>query len=303
MKAIVTGASGYLGGAVADALRAAGVEVVELRRAGEAVDGVRVCAFEDEAGLRAVLAEVRPDAVVNVAGRVRGSAFELFRDNAATACALGDAVLAAAPEAVLTQIGSAAEYGVPGTTAPLKESDTPRPTGVYGWSKLAATGYLRALADTRGLRLNVVRLFNPVGAPLSPQQVLGAFVEKALAAWDAPEPRVVRMGRLDAVRDFLAVEDFTRLIVRLTAGGIAGETVNAASGVGRVTRELVETLNGFSGGRFVVEEQGSPPPPGRLDAAVGDATRFLQLAELDAPTPVETLLREAWDHAMLHRSN
>jgi len=301
VRAVVTGAGGYLGAAIAEALRAADVEVVELRRSGADGPDVRVCGLDDPAGLKALLGELKPDAVVNAAGRVRGTPFELFRDNAATACALADAVLAASPEAVLTQIGSAAEYGAPGTLTPIKESDTPRPTGVYGWSKLAATGYLGALAQTRGLRWNLVRLFNPIGAPLSPQQVLGAFVEKASAAWDAPEPRVVRMGRLDAIRDVVAVDDFTRLIVRLVVGQTTGVVVNACSGVGSRTRDLVDRLNALSGRRFVVEEQGPAPDPATLDAAIGDAERFLRLADLEASTPAETVLAHAWD-GMLHRS-
>ena len=146
-------------------------------------------------------------------------------------------------------------------------------------------------AAERGLRCNVIRVFNPVGEVNSQQQIIGAFIAKAAALIDAPS-RIIRLGRLDAVRDFVAIDDVLALIVRLVEDRISGELVNACSGQGQRVRDLVQFLIATSKLDYTVEEQGDAP--GQPDIVVGDPTRFLARAGIAAPSSVRETLAKAW---------
>src|SRR5690606_22133376 len=62
-------------------------------------------------------------------------------------------------------IGSASEYGDPGSAAPVAEDAPLNPTGTYATSKAAGTAAVLAARD-RGLDAVVARVFNIVGYPV-----------------------------------------------------------------------------------------------------------------------------------------
>jgi UDP-glucose 4-epimerase len=297
LRVVVTGARGFLGSQIADALsRRANIELVRFVRTRGGGDDVGVD-LTDEGGTQAAFRAVKPDAVVHAAGLVHGTPLQLFRDNTVTAVVVANAVLKECPAAIVTALGSAAEYGRPADGKPLSERDPCRPITPYGHAKLAASNYLTAAAE-RGLRCNLIRVFNPVGELNSQQQVIGAFISKAVALIDAP-PRTIRLGRLDAVRDFVAIDDVLKLVVQLVEGRISGELVNACSGEGQCVRDLIQFLVATSKLDYAVEEQGDPPAPGYQDIVVGGPTRFLALAGLAAPTSVHETLAKAWLRAAM----
>ena len=103
------------------------------------------------------------------------------------------------------------------------------------------------------------------------------------------------MGRLDAVRDFVAVVDLVRLVSRLVEGRRQGEIVNACSGVGHRVRDLIEFLSARTDPPLKVIEEGTPPAPDAPpDIIIGDPTRFLSLAQIEHPMSVESVLEAAW---------
>lgn len=292
-RVVVTGANGYLGSRIAAHL-ANVAEVVPLVRPSTQRGSERAVPLNDPAALAAMLASIAPDHVVHAAGRLSGDMATLETDNLRATETLADATFEVAPNAVLTALGSAAEYGPPLRDAPIREDHPCAPVNDYGRTKLAAT---RALLDRaeQGLRVNIIRPFNPIGVPLSRAQVLGSFVEKARAARAAGNTAVI-MDRLDAVRDVFAVADLLDLLKRLVVDGRHGLIVNACSGVPRRMRDLVAFLNGLPGGGFVVEEMGVRPQ--RESVVIGDPARFLALIGHEQACPIEPLLVDAWSHAL-----
>lgn len=298
-RVVVTGARGYLGSRLVAGLEPA-ADVVRLVRPGTAADGEIGVAVDDRPAMAALIGSLTPDVVVHAAGRVMGSPDELRRDNVATALAVAEAVLEAAPGAALTVLGSAAEYGPPLTSEPIAETHPCRPVTAYGRAKWEASRQILRLAERRGLRANIVRPFNVIGVPLSDAQVLGAFVAKAAEIYDADAPRRVMMGPLGAVRDFVSVGDLVLLVRSLVRDDRSGILVNVCSGMGRRVRDLVAFLNALSDDRFTVIEEDAAPLS--ASAVIGDPSLFLKLAGVDRPTPIEPLLVEAWCQAMATRS-
>lgn len=290
-RVVVTGSGGYLGSRIARGLSEV-AEVIGTVRPGAGCGGrEREAGLGGGAGLTQLLRDVRPDHVIHAAGRVAGDRESLFRDNVETTRFLAESLLAAAPTAILTVIGSAAEYGRPHGGERLAETRACEPISDYGRAKLAASRLALDLRAHRGLRLNILRPFNLLDAPLSPAQVLGAFVARASALRNTPAPRVVPMGPLGIIRDFVAVADLVRLLGRLVSGEREGLVINVCSGRGRSVRDLVAYLNALSDDRYLVQEAGGGEP---ADAVIGDPGHFREAVGADAALPIEPILAEAW---------
>lgn len=148
MKALVTGATGFVGSHLAEALKRHGHEVTALARSSRkaealASQGARIVPgdLNDTAALdRAAAGQ---DIIYHVAGVVaaRDEAEFLRANRDGTRNLLGAAERSGNPRFVLVSSLAAAGPALPG--APLTGRETPRPVTAYGRSKLAAEEVLR----------------------------------------------------------------------------------------------------------------------------------------------------------------
>jgi NDP-hexose 4-ketoreductase len=280
MRLLVIGASGFLGAHIRHRARALGLDVVTAGRSGlpDSPRHRRVdLAADDPARIAAMLADVAPDAVVNCAGATVGPPDALVAANVHGTYALVKAALLAMIPARLVHLGSAAEYGCAEPGVPVTEQVAPRPVGMYGMTKLAGTR-LVDLAATAGLEALVLRVFNPVG-PGAPQTSLpgrlAAELHRALA-----HRTEVRLGSLDAVRDFVDARDVAdAVLAAATAAALPHPVLNIGSGRGVPVRALVKELLAVSGYTGTVHEDApgsarSPDVPWQ-QADIARATRDL----------------------------
>ncbi len=134
----MTGAGGQVGRALARVGPAEGAEVIGLGRA--ALD------ITDPEAVRAALARVRPDAVVNAAAytavdRAEAEPDAAFRVNRDGASVVAEAAAAAA----VPLVHLSTDYVFDGTKgAPYRPDDPPSPLNVYGASKAAGEAAVRA---------------------------------------------------------------------------------------------------------------------------------------------------------------
>ncbi|RLU83067.1 NarL family transcriptional regulator [Streptomyces griseocarneus] len=263
MRILVLGATGFLGRHATGSLRALpGAQVLEAGRRrpgggplpGEApeapFDVPLDLATADPERFATVLRAAAPDAVVNCAGAVGGSALALTATNARGPAALCEALRETVPRARLVHLGSAAEYGACDGRAPLAESGTTRPVGLYGAAKLAGT-----LAVTgSGLDATVLRVFNPVGPGAPDGSLPGRLARELRRA--GPDGRV-RVGDLSAHRDFVDARDVADAVVRaVTAPGPVPPVLNIGSGTARPSRAVAEELVRAAGFRGTLDEDG-----------------------------------------------
>jgi nucleoside-diphosphate-sugar epimerase len=146
---LITGASGFIGGRLRDALLDAGADVVALRRAGSpepkrgrsaAVD------YADAGALRALVEKERPAFVFHVAGATKGVTYADFQQaNVMPTKNLLQALLdARAPVRRFVHVSSLAAFGPSTRDAPHTEDSPRRPIEFYGQSKLEAEQVLEA---------------------------------------------------------------------------------------------------------------------------------------------------------------
>lgn len=142
-KVLLTGASGFIGGRLRDALLAENVDVVAIRRPGSppAKKGRSVEAgYEDLPGLERIIAAEKPDYVLHVAGATKGVTYDDFRRaNVVPTQHLLDALRKEHPSIKrFVHISSLASYGPSSVTNPHTEKSERRPIEFYGQSKLEA---------------------------------------------------------------------------------------------------------------------------------------------------------------------
>jgi NDP-hexose 4-ketoreductase len=248
MRLLILGASGFLGGHVWRQATASGAEVVTACRAGlpgspahRRLDLSR----DDPASVAEMIAAVAPDAIANCAGLTVGGPDVLAAANVTGIYTLVRAMLLAETPGRLVHLGSAAEYGGAEPGVPLNESAPPRPGAPYGVTKLAGT-LLVELGRSAGLDAVVLRVFNPVGAGAPEAGLPGrvaAQLRRALAG-DAE----VRLGPLDAVRDFVDARDVAAAVLAAAAAPAPPNAVlNIGSGTGVSARTLVKELIAVTG--------------------------------------------------------
>jgi nucleoside-diphosphate-sugar epimerase len=151
-KALITGASGFIGRRVRDALLDRGVDVVAIRRAGspDSKRGRSVVAdYADQAALRDLVRREQPDYVIHVAGATKGVSYDDFRRaNVMPTENLGRALADAHPGVKrFVHVSSLTSYGPSSKTAHHREDAPRRPIEFYGMSKLEAEQAVEALGD------------------------------------------------------------------------------------------------------------------------------------------------------------
>lgn len=272
MTHVVVLGSGFVGSAVTDALATRAEVAVydlpthpELAERGEAARRL----------LREAVISTGAVAVVNTSGRLRGTEAEMAAANVDWPSWLVDDVLVGL-DVRFVHLGSAAEYGDPGSADPLPETATPRPSGIYGTSKWEGTRAVLA-ARERGLDAVVARGFNLVGPHLAPVSPLYQFVADvtALPAGGGE----VEVWWPATIRDFILLDDLAEAVARLALPEVTVEVpdlVNLCAGAAVSFAEIVEALGVAQEKPVRIRSLDRPGIP----AVVGDPTRLVELTGL-----------------------
>jgi GDP-4-dehydro-6-deoxy-D-mannose reductase len=288
MKALVTGAQGFVGQHLTEHLSSNGDEVVGVDRHEGGVD------ITDAAAVHALLAEVKPDVVYHLAGwaDVGGSwraPVEAFRANAEGTLNILNAAIDVGVERVLA-VSSADVYGKVSTRdLPITEESPLRPVSPYAASKVAAD-YLGLQAWLgRGLPVLRVRAFNHLG----PGQT-DKFVAPALASRIAHNEQqgtdVLTVGNLSARRDFTDVRDVVRAYRLLVLSGEPGEVYNVCSGVDLAVQDLADKLLALARRPMRFEPDPALLRPVDIPVLRGDHTRLTKATGWEPEIPIDRTL-------------
>jgi UDP-glucose 4-epimerase len=147
-------------------------------------------------------------------------------------------VLRASAEAGVKRLvfsSSREAYGEP-EKLPVPETDCPQPKNMYGASKLAGEAYCRSFNNTTGLRCTILRFGNLYGSR-DRDRVIPLWLDQAIAA----EPLIVYGGK--QVIDFLHVDRAVAALLRASAYEGLGP-INVASGSGTSLLDLADRLLG-----------------------------------------------------------
>lgn len=234
-------------------------------------------------GLAALVRSVRPDAVINCVGRLSGDTAQLVEANTLVTARMIEAVAREAPVARLVVLGSAAEYGRTPYGSPVGEDHPASPIAPYGVTRLASTQLVRLAVSGQRLDAAVLRVFNPIGPGVPPENLLGRAAASLRVALEEGKDTVV-LGPLNAYRDFVDVRDVaTAITAAALADQVKEPVLNVGSGRPVRCREAVSLMAeaaGFTG--RVVE---TDPPSGRSGAVDWSAADVRRLGRSLGWTP------------------
>ena len=224
-------------------------------------------------------------AVVNAAGRLRGTDDEMVAANTAFPEWLVD-TLRGRPVR-LVHLGSAAEYGDPGGPDPIPESAPCRPSGIYGESKHAGS---RHVLDARaeGLDAVVARGFNLVSSSLPPSSPLAQWL--ADVGRLPPQGGTIEVWEADTVRDYILLADLARSVAALADPDVeVPPVVNLCSGVGLRYGDIVDAMVAAAGRTATVASLHQ----GGIMTVVGDNTLLRERFDVHPEMSIDQLVANA----------
>ncbi|HEX6724016.1 MAG TPA: NAD-dependent epimerase/dehydratase family protein [Gaiella sp.] len=270
MRYLVTGAAGFIGSHLADALVAEAHDVVGLDSFNDYYDPARKRANADglpvveadllDADLDGLLGDV--DGVFHLAGQpgVRasfGPGFELYV--ARNVHASGRLFEAAARRGVRVVFASSSSVYGDAETYPTSEDVVPRPIAPYGVTKLCVEHLASAHGRTTGLDAVGLRYFTVYGPRQRPDMAFTPMLE-ALAA--GTPFRLFGDGSVS--RSFTYVADAVVGTIAAMTRGRAGEIYNVGGGEEASMSEAIALAEHVAGRELAIERHG---------AAVGDVRR------------------------------
>ena len=251
---IVTGAAGYLGGAVAAHLHASGVPVLGIVRSPPTNAEFRWGALDLEVdSLADAWSLLSPELVVHCAASVPLAAMRPDDEaSAASTRAIDAAVVDACGRlgSRLIYVSSCILYD-PLDPEPKDERALVRARTPYAAAKLE--GEVRAGALGGSV---VMRIPSPVGGSSVRTTVFDRFLERAMRGLSL---EVWGTGRRE--QDFIHVTDIAEFVARVRSDTVEG-TFNVASGLPTTMRRLAETIVEVVGRGQVVSGNGSDPQDG-----------------------------------------
>lgn len=297
MTFVVTGAAGFIGSHLAEALQGRGHHVRALdclapyydprlkEENAAALDLERIDLAEDELDFSGA------DAVFHLAGqpgvRSFGPVFaDYLRDNVLATQRLLEAAAAAAVRVVLAS--SSSVYG-DAERFPTGEEVEPRPVSPYGVTKLACEHLARTYARSFGLDVVTLRYFTVYG----PRQRPDMAFARMIASLGAGQPFEL-YGDGSRSREFTYVADAVRATIAALAAP-SGSVFNVGGGSEATMEEAIAVLERVTGREFDVER--TPAAAGDMRRTAADTSRIRSELGWGPTVGLEDGLRLQWEWA------
>lgn len=301
--ALILGASGFVGAYLARELHAHGYSVAGADRTEscpvEEVAEYRAIDITDADSVKQVVADLRPDAIVNLAAISSvGQSWALPQAtvsvNVLGAVNVFEAVKAADYPAKILLIGSSEEYAP--NDQPLSEESAVSALSPYGISKAMQGQFSDLYCEKCGLDVTRTRSFNHTGVGQTDTFVLPSFCKQAAAIANTGKPGAIQVGNLDVVRDFSDVRDIVRAYRLLLEGDFSGEVFNVGSGVGYSLRQLLERIISFADVPISIEVAPERLRPSDNPVSICDFTKLERATGWHPESDVYQALEEMFDY-------
>ncbi len=188
--------------------------------------------------------------------------------------------------------GSSEEYGlVYQEECPIVETQALRPLSPYGVSKVACDLLGAQYARSYGMQIVRTRAFNHEGARRGKEFVTSNFAYQAVLA-AARKLSELKVGNLDAVRDFSHVKDVVRAYWLALEKGEPGEVYNICSGKGTTIHQVIDILSCIVGRQLPFSLDRQRLRPSDVPYLVGDCTKFRQQTGWEPELTFEDAMRD-----------
>jgi nucleoside-diphosphate-sugar epimerase len=277
---LVTGATGFIGSHVVDALLEEGATVHALTSTVSSVYPQRLLpvrdritlhegSLADRSAMDAVADAVRPRVVLHLGAYTHvGKSWQRV-DECVQVNVQGTVNLlqALAPYGYdkLVYTGTSEIYG--DVEVPFSEEGPVNPISPYSVSKYAGERYCRMFHQGKQWPIVMVRPFNAYGPAQSPDRIIPEIIVRALRGQE------LRMTQGRQTREFNYVTDLARGFVAAALHGEPGRLYNLGCGVEVSMRDLATTILGLMGDPIVAQLGVLPDRPTEIWRMYADAGR------------------------------
>jgi nucleoside-diphosphate-sugar epimerase len=254
LKALVTGAAGFIGSHLCEYLLKNGVRVVGIDNFMDyyprSMKEANIVGMMHDKGFEFVEADIltvdlskildRVDIIFHEAAQagVRaswGESFKIYSDNNVLATQVLLEACKASPIQKFVYASSSSVYGDT-TDLPMRESSLPRPISPYGVSKLAAEHLCWLYYKNFGVPAVSLRYFTVYGARQRPDMAFHRFLRSATEG-----KHIAVYGDGEQSREFTHVDDIVEATWMASKNGLPGEVFNIGGG-SRITLNQVIRL-------------------------------------------------------------
>jgi GDP-4-dehydro-6-deoxy-D-mannose reductase len=321
MRALITGITGFAGSHLAEYLlnEHPDVEVFGTYRWRSRMDNIehlrsRIKLLEadlrDYTSMHAALEKSRPDVIFHLAAQsfVPSSwtaPNETLTTNVSGQTNLFEAIRALRLDPVVQIACSSEQYGLvlPDET-PIKETNPLRPLSPYAVSKVAQDYLGYQYFQSYGLKVVRTRGFNHTGPRRGQVFVTSNFCSQVAAIELGLQEPVIRVGNIEAIRDFTDVRDMVRAYWLAVTKAKPGEVYNIATGNGIRIREMLERPISLANVEVKIEVDPDRLRPSDVEILIGDASKFKADTGWEPRIPFEQTLNDLldyWRQTLAHR--
>lgn len=290
MVTLVVGAGGFVGGYLVKELESAEHKVV-------AADIPEVNLLNRES-VENLVKKVKPDYVANLAaissvGMSWKDPVATMQVNVVGSLNLLDAITKYVPKAKTLLVGSAEEYAP--KDFPLNEACDREASSPYGISKIAQENFAELYRKKYGAQIVCTRSFNHTGVGQKTTFALPSFVKQVADIENSKQSGVIKVGNLNAWRDFSDVRDVVHVYRMLLENKTVYDVYNVGSGIAHKIGDLLDVIIGFASVKIEIVQDSEKMRPIDIPYQCCDNSRITECGYWMG-TPIEETLKWMFNH-------
>lgn len=259
--------------------------------------------LQDEKKVFTLIEEIKPDIIFHLAALSSvGQSFEKPAETIINNVVVQVNILEAVRRLKLTEtkiliVTSADVYGkVAKEDIPIDEETKFQPANAYAISKI--TQDFLGLQYFISYKLKVIRArpFNHIGPRQATGFVIADWAQKIAKIEKGMLEPILRVGNLEAQRDFTDVRDMVKAYALLIEKGAIGDVYNIGSGVSHKIADVLTMLLSFSKVQISIDVEPQLLRPEDSPERVCDNRKFVQLTGWKPTISLETTLKETLDY-------
>ena len=304
MKALIIGVAGFVGKYLVDELVIAGWDVSGTRLPTESTDlNIPVYGLDilDTASVKNLLRKTNPECVFHLAAQ--SSVAISWKQPAQTVDVnikgvinLLEAVREMESPSRVLLVGSGEEYGyILPEELPVDEDTALRPGNIYACTKIAQGMFGQIYARAYGLEIVVIRAFNHIGPGQMDTFVIPAFCKQVAEIEAKGKSGTIKVGNLEAKRDFTDVRDIVKAYRLLAETGESGEIYNVGSGDSVSIADVLEMIIKLSNARITVAQDPLRMRPSDVPEIKADISKLVGCTGWKPEISLEETVRHVLD--------